>query len=482
MKHNYTFRSLLLFFAIACCFPLLSQSEKLSDLESSLRPELIVEGAPLWRMTDRMNNYNVPGVSVAVVQNFQLVGVKTFGEKEAGSSAAVRPETTFQSASISKLVNAVGVMKLVEEGKLDLDQDINEILKSWQIPYSNEYPDAVITARMLLTHTAGLSSHGFGGYKSIEGLPTLLNILNNAKGVKADPIKIIMAPGTSFKYSGGGTLVTQLFIEEVTGKSYPEYMQEAVLQPLGMTNSFYSVNQAGREDQLATAHFAKGKPLKGKYHYYPESAPAGLWSTPTDLSKVMIDLMLAFKGEEGRLLKPETAQAMLEPTAASGNSGLGLFLNKKGKHVYFEHSGSNEGFRANFVGSTSSGSGAIVMQNGEQYNLVPEVINSVATVYEWADWFPAESTIQAGVTVDKSLWKAYEGRYVKEEGEGKPFDVKIRKGELMMSRPKAWSLPLVLVATNKYLLKGVSPTATVEFLKDGRLKVTQGEVTFFKKE
>lgn len=482
MKYDYILRPTLLFFAFFCCLSLFSQSEKMPAVVTSLRPDVIKEGAPLWSLADRMKNYNVPGVSVAVVQDFTLTGVETYGVKEVGSSAAVTPETTFQSASISKLVNALGVMKLAEAGKLDLDQDVNDVLKGWKIPPSAKFPDAVITTRMILTHSAGLSNHGFDGYKNAEGLPTLLDILNTEKGVKANPFEIIKEPGTAFEYSGGGTLITQLLIEELSGKSYPEYMQKTVLKPLGMTHSFYSVNQAGREAELASAHFANGKPFKNKYQHYPESAAAGLWTTPTDLSKVMIDLMKAFNGEEGHLINPETAKAMLVPTEASGNSALGLFLYEKNGHLYFGHSGANEGFMADFVGSTTDGAGVIVMQNGERFDLIPEVVNSVASVYGWNGWFSPESTLPANLTIDKSLWKAYQGRYQQEGKPEKIFNVKVKKGLLRMSRPKAWNLELVPVSTTSYLLKGASPAVTVEFLGNGRLKVTQGEAVFFRKE
>jgi len=481
MKFNLNRPNWLLLLATLFMLPLTAQ-DKTDQIAQNLRPDIIREGDAPMTLSDRMKNYNVPGVSIAVIQDFKLVGVKTYGVKEAGTPAVIRPETPFQSASISKLVNAVGVMKLVEAGKLDLDQNMNDILKSWQIPPSAKYPDAIITTRMILTHSAGLSNHGFDGYKSTEGLPTLLDILTTQKGVKADPLEIILEPGTTFKYSGGGTLLTQLLIEEISGKSSPDYMQEAVLQPLGMTNSFYSVNQAGREDQLPTAHYGNGKPRKNKYQHYPESAAGGLWSTPTDLSKVMIDLMLAFDGKEGRLLQPETAKAMLVPTDASGNAALGIFLNDKNGHLYFGHSGSNEGFMADFVGSTTNGNGAIVMQNGELFALIPEVINSIATVYEWDNWFSPESTLASNFTVDKSRWKAYQGHYVSAEDKAKSFDIKVKKGDLMMSRPGAWSLPLIPSAPNKYLLKGASPAVTVEFMGEGELQVTQGEMSIFRKE
>lgn len=482
MSRNLFLRYWLLLLTTSFFLPLNAQQDKLLQLEQSLRPDLITEGDALWELSDRMKNYNVPGISIAVIKDFKLAGVKVYGVKEAEKKALPTVETLFQAASISKLVNAIGIMKLVEAGQLDLDQNINEILKDWQVPASSEHPDAVITTRMLLTHSAGLSAHGFGGYKSPEGLPTTVDILNKAKGVTSDQVKIINKPGEAFKYSGGGTTITQLLIEELSGKSYPEYMQQAVLKPLGMTLSFYSVNQAGRESQLATAHFANGKPLKNKYQHYPESAAAGLWTNPTDLSKVMIDLMMAFNGKKDRLLTPEMAKAMLVPTEGSGNCALGLFLNEKNGHLYFEHGGSNEGFKANFIGSASDGFGAVIMHNGEQYDLISEVMNAVANVYEWESWFAPESTIPANITADKSLWKNYEGHYVSEKDKSNFFDVKVKKGKLIMSRPKAWSLQLVPINTNKYLLKGASPAATVEFMGNGELRVTQGELTVFKKE
>lgn len=462
--------------------PVFAQSGSIEDVTTSLRSDLIVEGESLWTLPDRMTNYKIPGISIAVVQDFELVGARSYGKVQADLPKQPTTETAFQAASISKLVNAVGIMKLVEAGKLDLDQDINTILTTWKLPPSLHHLDDIVTTRMLLAHTAGLSTHGFGGYKSAEGLPSAIEILDKVPGVNSTAVQVFKKPGESFKYSGGGTVITQLIIEELTGMSYTDYMQKTVLKPLGMTNSFYSVNQKGRENQLATAHWTNGKPLKGKYHYYPESAPAGLWSTPTDLSKIMIDMMLAIKGEEGRLLSPATAQAMLVPPIKGENNALGLFLRNKDGHIYFNHGGSNEGFKANFIGSTSTGNGAIIMHNGEQYDLIPEVLNAIAHTYSWPSWFGPESIISPNLVVDKSIWKSYKGHYVNKEKPKNTFDISIKKGKLQMSRGKEWNLPLIAISANKYLLKGANPSVTVEFLADGRLKVTQGEVSFFQKE
>lgn len=473
----------LILLAQLFCLPLLmAQPAPLEKATASLRPDIVVAGAPLWSLSGRMAHYNVPGVSIAVVQDFKLVAAGAYGKIQANKPEQPTTETAFQAASISKLVNAIGVMKLVEAGKLDLDRDINKILTTWQLPPSPQYPSDTVTMRMLLSHTAGLSAHGFGGYQSAEGLPSITEILDKAPGVNSDAVRVIQRPGESFQYSGGGTVITQLIVEELSRMPYEQYMQETVLRPLGMTNSFYSVNQQGRERNLATAHWSSGKPLKNSYQYYPESAAAGLWTTPTDLSKVMIDLMLAFKGEAGRLLRPATARAMLVPPNDGENNALGLFLEDKNGQVYFNHGGSNEGFKANFIGSTTAGYGAVIMHNGEQFDLIPEILNGIAVAYAWPDWFNPANTIPADFRVDKAGWKALTGQYVNEADPSNAFAISTKKGKLMMSRPKAWNLELIATAENTYLLKGASPQVFVEFLADGRLKVTQGEVSYYRKE
>lgn len=470
--------TLLLFGSLTSLF---AQAPTVDQVVEALRPDVIREGAPYLKLAERMGHYKTPGVSFAVVNDFALAGTSAYGKVDAKRPDAVAGETRFQAASISKIVNAVGIMRLVETGRLDLDQDVNELLSSWQIPPSPDYPGAVITVRMLLSHTAGLSAHGFGGYAAPDGLPSVVEILNKSSGVNSDKVRIIKQPGESFKYSGGGTTITQLLIEDLTGKSYTEYMQQAVLTPLGMNNSFYSVDQKGKEALLATAHFANGKPLKNNYQHYPESGAAGLWTTPTDLSKLMINLMLSLKGETGKLLSPATVEAMLVPPVEGENNALGLFLRPKGDQVYFEHGGSNEGFKALFIGNVKSGQGAVVMTNAEQYDLIPEILNGIATVFAWPEWFGPNSTVP-DVTIDKNAWKGYKGRYVGEEDASKLLDFTVKKGQFRISRPGQWNLALVPVTQTKYLVKGATPSVTVAFLADGRLEVVQGETTYFRKQ
>jgi len=207
MKAPLPYR-LIVLFSLLISFTLLNAQDnpsgKLLRITENLRPDLIEEDQPLFRLSGRMKHYNTPGVSLAVVDNFKLVGTYESGRVNAQNAKAVSPETRFQAASISKTVNAIGVLRLVESGKIDLDADVNTLLKSWKIPASADFPDAVITPRMLLAHTAGLSTHGFGGYRSSEDLPSAVEVLNKADGVNSQRVKIIQEPGKAFRYSGGG--------------------------------------------------------------------------------------------------------------------------------------------------------------------------------------------------------------------------------------------------------------------------------------
>jgi CubicO group peptidase (beta-lactamase class C family) len=237
-----------------------------------------------WKLADRMKFYHAHGVSIAVIKNYKIEWAKGYGWAD---SAAQRPVTTtslFQAGSNSKSLNAVGVLKLIQQGKLDLDSDINTYLKSWKFPYDSLSKGKKITIANLLSHTAGLTVHGFPGYKREDSIPTLIQVLDGRKPANTDAVRSMYEPSMKYEYSGGGTTVSQLIVEDVTGKPYDVYMQENVLKPLGMTHSFYTQPPpSGKQQLLATGYYNDGKAVEGNYHIYPEQAAAGLWTNPTDL-------------------------------------------------------------------------------------------------------------------------------------------------------------------------------------------------------
>src|ERR1041384_6050520 len=190
------------------------------------------------RLEDRMAAYHVPGVSIAVIHNGSIEGAQGFGVVQAGGRP-VTAETLFQAGSISKPVAAMAALRLVEQGKLSLDTDVNQALTSWKISPSAAAPAAVVTLRQLLSHTAGLTVHGFPGYSAGAPIPTLVQVLNGDQPANTSPIRLEAIPGERWKYSGGGYTVMQQLLLDVSHRPFPELLRDAVLAPIGMARSTY---------------------------------------------------------------------------------------------------------------------------------------------------------------------------------------------------------------------------------------------------
>jgi len=222
---------------------------------------------------------------IKLVENNLGDWVKGYGWADVDEKRPVTEKTLFQAASISKSLNGVGVLKLVQDGKLDLYTDINQYLKSWKFPYDSVSGGKPITLSALLSHTAGLTIHGFPGYAQGDTLPSVQQVVDGQKPANTEAVRSFIEPGTRVVYSGGGTTITQQIVTDVTGRPYDEYMQKNVIDPMGMKSSSYRQPPAGTDTSLlATGYKADGTRVDGKFHIYPEQAAAGLWTNPTDLS------------------------------------------------------------------------------------------------------------------------------------------------------------------------------------------------------
>ncbi len=331
-----------------------------------------------------MERHDVPGVSVAVIDDYQIAWAEGFGWRASTHDGGVRPTTRFQAASISKPVTALAVLRCVEQGRLDLNEDVNKRLKSWRIPDSPLMRDRPpVMLRHLLSHTAGLSVHGFEGYAANTQVPSLLQVLDGSPPANSRPIRVDVKPGYMFRYSGGGYCVVQQLLGDVTGQPFPEFMHAQVLEPLGMTHSTYEQPLSGAlVDEAAFGHRAKKVLIPGNYHVYPEMSAAGLWTTPSDLARVVIDLAKSVEGGKGKLLSQGMANEMLK--AQKGRLGLGVFVQGEGDKLSFSHGGANEGYRCHMVGYPATGQGFVIMTNSDTGGeLIKEVSQLVAKTYAW---------------------------------------------------------------------------------------------------
>ena len=369
-----------------------AEDAKISQIENSLSSAVYLKGESLkqYNILERMKDHAVPGVSMALIDQGKIQWTKSWGVKNLATDDPVTAESLFQAASISKPVAAFGAMLLVDKGEITLDAPINNYLKQWKVP-DNEFTKAVpVTLRQLLSHTAGMTVHGFAGYGLDAPYPTILDVLNGQKPANSAAVVVDTLPRTIWRYSGGGYTVAQVAMEDVSGQSFENLMAESVFKPTGMTHSTYK--QPLPEDRRAeavTAYRAGFEPVKRHFHAYPEMAAAGLWTTPTDLAKLALSVSQSFNGEQGALLSPDLSKEFL--TLEMGDWGLGFNLHQEeGKVIGFSHGGANEGFRA-FLVMLTDGRGAAIMTNSDTGAvLYRELLSAISSVYNWPLFEPSE--------------------------------------------------------------------------------------------
>lgn len=385
-----------------------SISGKIKRVENSLNPSLIFgDSLPNYNLEQRMRETHIKGLSLAVIKNYKIEWAKGYGWADSAENRKVNTETRFQAASISKSLNSMGILKLAEQGKLDTAADINQFLKSWQFPYDSVSKNKKITVLNLLSHTASLDIHGFPGYDRKDSFPTLIQVLNGERPANTKKVRSVGQPGKAFRYSGGGTTITQLILKDITGKDYAQWMQQNVLNPLGMRNSSY-VQPPVDTANLATGYYNDGSPVPGKYHVYPEQAAAGLWTTPSDLARYMIDCQLTLKGEKGKILSTPMMKTRMTPYIDK-NAALGVFIEKKGDQTWFTHNGGNEAFLCTSWGSMENGNGVVIMINGEDFSVINELLSSVATVYNWDGFYKPE--FRKSVFIPRDTLAGYVGHF-----------------------------------------------------------------------
>lgn len=395
-----------------------NNSTNLSDSTSDKLDERIqrVENGTLFTSIDRnepsvqlslhklMELFKVPGVSVAVIDNFEIAWAKGYGVTEVGTSNAVKTETLFEAGSVSKPVAAVGALSLVQQGRLLLDEDVNQRLKTWKVPENEFTEQQKVTLRRILSHTAGLTVHGFPGYATDTPVPTIVQVLNGEPPANTAPVRVDMVPGTKWRYSGGGTVIVQQLTVDVTGKQFPQLMRELLFDKVGMNDSTYEQPLPSERHVMAASGTQwNGTTVEGKWHIYPEMAAAGLWTTPSDLAKLAIEIALSKKGMANRILSQSITEEMLSVQTESptqflfgskenpARMGLGFFLGDETRPNLFGHTGDDAGFQAALIMDSVTGQGAVIMTNSEFGSLLyDDLLDNIAHEYSWQNYVPAD--------------------------------------------------------------------------------------------
>lgn len=324
-------------------------SEKTNIIEK-LTPEL-------------MDELNVPGVSISIIQKNKIIYSKPFGVADANTETQVDENTMFEACSMSKPVFAYLALKLVEKGKLDLDKSLSYYLPELFVSDDNVYSHQ-ITARMILTHTSGMPNWRKGDEE------------RNA------PIPIYFKPGTRFNYSGEGIYYLQRVVEKITNQSLEDYAKENLFDKLGLTSTSFVWNEK-YDKQIATGHNVEGNCNERK-KYNHSNAAYTLYTTANEYAKLIIEIMNPNTDEEFSLseqminemlshqVRVDTREVMDRPGRNYGlfaYRGLGWAVDSTitGDVVY--HSGANQtGFRCYSQFSPKDESGIVIMTNGENGN------------------------------------------------------------------------------------------------------------------
>ena len=337
-----------------------------------------------------MQHYQVPGLSIALIQDHRVAWVKHYGVKKQHSSDSVTDATLFQAASLSKPVASIMAMQKASSVPIDPEADVNQYLRSWTLTAEKSSYGTVSLAN-LLSHTGGVNISGFPGYPVGQQVPSLRAILQGEAPATNPPIAVTDPPGKRFAYSGGGFCVVQQLLADIDSRSFADIAQQDIFAPLGMNHSFFEQPlDTQRIAQAASGHYQDGEPIEGDFFVYPELAAGGLWTTAEDMATLLVAMQLAYQGTSQAMITSATAQQMLTPYQ-NPIYGLGFYLDGEGEDIYFTHNGNNIGFQNNFVMHRQHGYGAVVFTNSDNgKHVIEKVLEALSLEYQWSN-FPCDS-------------------------------------------------------------------------------------------
>lgn len=395
-------------------------ASRVKEVENNLIPFVPVKGFKGWNIIERMQYYKVQGLSIAVIKDYKIDWAKGYGLADTSLKTKVTISTMFSAGSISKFVMAVAALKMVDNGQIKLEEPINNYLTSWKITENDFTKKTPVTLRMLLSHSAGTSQSSYFGFTPTQPLPNIIDILSGTKIAETRPVVVNSEPNKEFRYSGGGSMIAQLALMDVSRKSFDNLTKELLFDKLIMKNSTFEQPVSPKFKKQSSWAYSSASWFKGMPYVYPQQAAAGLYTTPSDLAKLFIDVQKSYLGK-GRILSQSAAKKMFMPqqNVSDGSYkeqiGIGPFLiqrtdNKDPDGLYFEFTGVNAGFLAYGIGSITNGNGVIIMLNsGDDVNgLGKEIRRAVARAYNWTNFLPEE--IQPIDLTDSQL-NQFTGRY-----------------------------------------------------------------------
>ncbi|MEO4054399.1 serine hydrolase domain-containing protein [Solibacillus sp. CAU 1738] len=317
---------------------------------------------------ERMQFFNVTGISIILLGNGQIIGTQNYGLLEVKSNRKVDKNSIFSACSISKFLTGMLAIKLVEDGLLDLDDDVNESLISRKVPENVFTKNKKVTLRNLLSHQSGIKDpeDSFSVLNPKTGIPSMVELLKGETAYCKIPIEVQCDPESEFHYSDAGFCIIQQLIEDVTAKPFHQVMKEQIFDRLEMINSyFYPTMSEVDKENFACGHNKNGELVADKFPIYPYPAASGLWTTSLDLAELVLEFMNAVKGASKVGISENLAKEMINPQRGKNWTGLGMFLECAEKELEISSLGWGVGFQCMMVAFPYLQEGAVIMTNSE---------------------------------------------------------------------------------------------------------------------
>ncbi|MDP4536327.1 serine hydrolase domain-containing protein [Alkalimonas collagenimarina] len=366
-------------------------------VEAGLRPpvKFAQEQVNTFTVTERLSHHKVPGISFALIQNGEVSWAQGYGTIAASSDQAVTVNTVFQAASIAKPVTVFAVMRMKDQGVIDIHADIETYVTSLTLAQGKQTAETPVTFKNILDHTSGLTAGGYLGYEKGAAIPSDVQTFNGEAPATNKAAKVETTPGTLVSYSGAGYTLAEIALSDTFQQPFEQVMDAWVLSQVGMENSSFAMDYPQKDGvQAALGHEPSGKPITGGWRVHPEQAAAGLWSTPSDLAKLAIETTKAYQGQS-ELLSQASSREMLAPVMPDqdlsdqfgGQPAMTFIVAGDDEQFLFKHGGGTRGYSCFMVMYPETGDGAVFMTNSDAgFSIGLEMLRAASFVYNWPDF------------------------------------------------------------------------------------------------
>lgn len=375
------------------CISLKGSAAQKNQLEHGIRGQVKFTGEPenLSSIIDKMSEYTIPTVSLAVIKLGEIAWADTYHNASFPEEQELDCTSVFQAASLSKPVTFLAALRMQAAGEIELDRDIQDYLKDYTLPPGKQTRENPVTLRNIFSHTSGITAGGYQGYVQDLPMPSDLDVLRGAAGVNSPAVEVLTTPNEALAYSGGAYTLAEVALQDKFGEEFSGIMRRWILEPAGMQYSdFTQPRTASKTEQVAKGYTSSGVVLEGGWRNHPEQAAAGLWSNATDMAKFLLEIYKAYQGKTS-IFSASDIKAILDDE----RDGLvyGFILNRSGDDVAITHYGGNAGYRTGMTISLATGNGLVYLINSDNGGtLGNELLLSAAQVYKWAHFQQTSAT------------------------------------------------------------------------------------------